>query len=399
KFAGEKELLHNSLKQINKMSQEREELRNELVRTVTDLKNHVSGTLDFLLAMVESRDDRQRGHSRRVAEISLFVAEKMGLGEASRVDLQKAALLHDVGILLIPDNIMEKDRDNLYRKDWDNPSCKDWGNPSRKDWDNPSRKDWDNPSRKDWDNPSQKDQDNRSRYERDMLDLRFVRGADYLAKCPGFERTAEIIRHLNENSDGTGFPDRLKKRHIPLVSRILTGADILDQLWMGLWDGTNFDSSPEPLSEAHAGESLSSPGYPSKAHAGESLSSPGYPSKAHAGESLSSPGYPSKAHAGESFLKDILAGLEELAGTRLDPSVVNYLEQYVASVAGHARVTMREVALSRLEPGMVMGTSLFTRTGTKLLTPGTRLTSEIIAMMIRYNREYPVDDTVYIRVE
>jgi len=44
-----------------------------------------------------------------------------------------------------------------------------------------------------------------------------------------------------------------------------------------------------------------------------------------------------------------------------------------------------------------LGTALFTTTGTKLFSVDTLLTQESIDKIIQYHREYPVDETVYIK--
>ena len=294
RYNREKEVLHNSLKQINEMTREREYLKKDLRESRQALSNTVKGLFDFLSSMIDSRDDSRKGHTRRVGEIALFVADHIELDDVDKRDLKRAAMLHEVGMLMIPDHVLKKAPSAL------------------------------------------------SRYERDMVGLHFQKGATYLEKCPGFEKTADIIRHLNENADGTGGPNGLKKRYIPLLSRILTGADELDQLWMDLC---------------------------------------------------------SDSKSAEGVVEILLDALEEHAGARIDPAIVNYLEKYVVTVLGQHRVQLREVAVSQLKPGMVIGTGLFTRTGTKLLTPGTRLTEDIIDRMIRYNREYPVDETLFIKVE
>jgi hypothetical protein len=46
---------------------------------------------------------------------------------------------------------------------------------------------------------------------------------------------------------------------------------------------------------------------------------------------------------------------------------------------------------------MKLGTALFTHTGTKLFSVNTLLTTDAIDKIKKYNREYPVDETVYIR--
>jgi len=54
--------------------------------------------------------------------------------------------------------------------------------------------------------------------------------------------------------------------------------------------------------------------------------------------------------------------------------------------------------IHQLEPGMTLGTALFTNTGTKLFSANTLLTQDAIDKIKKYSREYPVDETVYIRV-
>ncbi|MEN8212571.1 MAG: hypothetical protein ABFR31_12700, partial [Thermodesulfobacteriota bacterium] len=59
---------------------------------------------------------------------------------------------------------------------------------------------------------------------------------------------------------------------------------------------------------------------------------------------------------------------------------------------------VRGVGVHQLEPGMTLGTALFTNTGTKLFSVNTLLTGDSIDNIKKYNREYPVDEIVYIRV-
>jgi polar amino acid transport system substrate-binding protein len=46
-----------------------------------------------------------------------------------------------------------------------------------------------------------------------------------IAEVPGLEAVARIVRHHHESYDGTGYPDGLAGRDIPLASRILSVAD------------------------------------------------------------------------------------------------------------------------------------------------------------------------------
>lgn len=291
-FSREKELLYNSLKQINMMSSERELLKKKLHRAKVELHENIRGINNFLCTMVESRNEYQKGHSSRVAQISEFVANKIGMkAQAVRI-LKSAAMLHEVGMLLIPTSILNKEPSEL------------------------------------------------SDYEKNMMLMHPANGAAYLKMCPGFEKVAGIIRYLNENSDGTGSPDGLKKRYIPLPSKVLAGADLLDQIWID------------------------------------------------------------NPHASVERLLEILEGY---AGSRLDPSIVSFLEKYLVTVLAHQvdhdHARLKEIAVFQLRPGMVIGSGIFTKTGTKLFSPGTTMSEETIALLERYTREYPVGETVFIKVD
>ncbi len=287
-FFEEKNILHNSLKQINIMTMERDKLRQYIHGLDINFKKNIKWIELFLTRMIESRNEANKGHSERVAEIAVFVSEGLELKKSDRKIVQKAALLHELGLLFIPDSVFFKDKRFL------------------------------------------------SDYERNMIDQAPVRGAALLEKCAGFKKIAEIIRHINENVDGSGFPDGLKRRYIPLLSRILAGADMLDDL----------------LNEQS-----------------------------------------------KISIDDILVKLEATAGERLDPNVINYLERYVVICLNKRNSKLREVGLYQLKPGMRTGAGLFTATGTKLFSAGTVLTEESIDMVVRYNRAYPVDETVIIKVK
>jgi hypothetical protein len=96
-------------------------------------------------------------------------------------------------------------------------------------------------------------------------------------------------------------------------------------------------------------------------------------------------------------LEKFLEKLEVFSGTKLDPSIVAWLEKYAVLHMGSDSYQVKGVGIHQLEPGMTLGTALFTNTGTKLFSVNTQLTTEAIDKIKKYNREYPVDETVYIR--
>ena len=64
--------------------------------------------IDALAQAVDARDAYTSGHSRRVARYSVMIAERMGLDKERVHDVRSMAMLHDVGKIGVPDNILNK---------------------------------------------------------------------------------------------------------------------------------------------------------------------------------------------------------------------------------------------------------------------------------------------------
>ncbi len=282
----EKSTLNNALKQISQMTKERKRLKKDIKETKKAFIKNIDGFCDILANLVKIRVEKNRGHSERVAHIVEFIGKKLKFSEKKLEDLRKAAMLHEVGLLFIPQTTLQKEKDQ------------------------------------------------QSDYEKDLFNHYAVKGADLLSNCTELKNSADIIRYLNEHSDGTGKPDGLKRKYIPLLSRILSGADVFDAL---------------------------------------------------------------KDDKDVSSLEKFLEKLESFSGTRLDPSIVAWLEKYAVLHMGTDAYKVRGIGVHELEPGMTLGTALFTHTGTKLFSVNTLLTQDAIDKIKKYDREYPVDETVYIR--
>jgi response regulator RpfG family c-di-GMP phosphodiesterase len=282
----ERDVLNNSLKQINLMTKERDKLKKEIKHADKELIENLEGFTKLLCSMIESRVEENRGHSYRVAEISLFVAEAMNLSKIEKGQLEKAAMLHEAGKLLISESILNKKEDELA--------------------------------------------DN----EKGFFQHYSEKGAKLLAMCSGFDKIADIVKYQNENVDGSGNPEGLRRKLIPLQSRILAGANLFDEL--------------------RCKEEISS-------------------------------------------LDDLFERLEDNVGSRLDPKVVNCLEKYAVTRLGTDFEKVKGIGIHQLTKGMRLGTALFTSSGTKLFSANTLLDNEDIEKIIKYNKEYPVDETIYIK--
>ena len=129
---------------------------------------------------LESQDPYLRGHACRVARHSAMIARGLGLSNEEVARVRAAAVVHDVGKLRIPQQILDK--------------------PCRL-----------------------------TDAEFDVIKRHPVDGAE-MASALGDPELTAIVRHHHERLDGTGYPDQLAGEMIPLGARIIAVADTFDAL-------------------------------------------------------------------------------------------------------------------------------------------------------------------------
>jgi response regulator RpfG family c-di-GMP phosphodiesterase len=134
-------------------------------------------------AALHERDADTRDHGDRVMRVALALGRAIGLDSQELGRLHAAALLHDVGKIGIPDEVLL------------NPGVLD---------------------------PAQR-AIMRSHPERGETILRAIPGDDAFL-------VAEAIRHHHEEFDGGGYPDNLGGEDIPVLSRIISIADNYDAM-------------------------------------------------------------------------------------------------------------------------------------------------------------------------
>jgi putative two-component system response regulator len=154
----------------------------DLVRANADLKQSYLETIDVAYGVMSQADDFLGDHSRRVAGYVTRTAALLALDTETSFDLRVAALLHDIGLVGMPESEIRR----LLRVE--SPShtadAPYWGHP--------------------------------------ILQMQV------LAESARFERTAAIIAHHHEMLDGSGFPAGASGDAIPLGSRVLSVADRWD---------------------------------------------------------------------------------------------------------------------------------------------------------------------------
>jgi len=162
-----------------------------------------------------------------------------------------------------------------------------------------------------------------------------IAAKNIVSEVPRFKRVGEILYHIYENLDGSGFPDRLQSWQIPLESRILR--PILD-----------FDDMIRYFKFR-----------------------------------------PYQA------LEKIRAEVNRL----YDHRVVTLMEQYILAVLKlEGPTNERPVLLSELTDGMVLSRDIYTLKGLKILTAGSRLTEGIIQRIIQINTSDPILGNIYVKV-
>ncbi|GAW92656.1 HDIG domain-containing protein [Calderihabitans maritimus] len=156
--------------------------KEDLERTNLALEKTYLGTIKALVSAVDAKDHYTKGHSVRVAQISLLLAESLLVDDKTRFEIQQAALLHDVGKIGIDDVILKKP-----------------GRLSPEEW--------------------------------EIMKKHPVIGATILEEAETLSKDLiNMIRSHHERFDGNGYPDGLMKDQIPLGARIIAVADAYDAM-------------------------------------------------------------------------------------------------------------------------------------------------------------------------
>ena len=134
-----------------------------------------------LLTMMQAADTTLEQHVKRTQALSLKLADKLNLSFLDKSQLQLICILHDIGKLFIPSEIVQK--------------------------------------------PGPLTQQ-----EMDTMRQHAQKGADFLSKMPSFENVALYVKYHHERYDGQGYPEGISGAVIPLLSRIVSLVDAYDAM-------------------------------------------------------------------------------------------------------------------------------------------------------------------------
>lgn len=145
------------------------------------LRQSLEQSVQAIASTVEARDPYTAGHQRRVAELATAIAREMGLGEEQVSSIHLAAIIHDLGKIHIPAEILAKPR-------------------------------------------------KLTELEYKMIQLHPQAGYDIIKNIVFPWPIAEIILQHHEKLDGSGYPQGLSGNAILLEARILSVADVVEAM-------------------------------------------------------------------------------------------------------------------------------------------------------------------------
>jgi PAS domain S-box-containing protein len=167
--------LENELRKLNL------ELEDRVRARTWELADAYDTTLEGWARTLELRDKETEGHSRRVTDTTLKIAIAMGIQDDYLEQIRRGAILHDIGKMGIPDEILHK------------PGALN-------------------------------DQ------EREIMQTHPKIAYDLLSPIPFLKQALEIPYSHHEKWDGSGYPLGLKEHAIPMSARIFAIADVWDAL-------------------------------------------------------------------------------------------------------------------------------------------------------------------------
>ena len=164
---------------------ERESYRLQLEKTVArqtgKLRRTFLNSIDSMVRLLEARDPYTSGHSLRVCELTVRLAEKLEFGEKARLSLSLAAKLHDIGKVGLPEHILNKP-DPLTEEEFT------------------------------------------------LVRKHPVIGERILAPIIRSRTVRAAIRGHHERFDGKGYPDKLSGHDIPILARLIALVDSFDAM-------------------------------------------------------------------------------------------------------------------------------------------------------------------------
>ena len=146
-----------------------------------DLEHSFDATLEAFGDLLDLKDSKSEGHSKRVTAYTIALARAMGIPRSKIQVIARGAFLHDIGKMAMPSEILAK-------------------------------------------------AGTLSQDEVAVMREHATRGFEILRKIPFLKDAAEIVHSHQEQFDGSGYPQGLLGNEIPIGARIFAVADSLDEM-------------------------------------------------------------------------------------------------------------------------------------------------------------------------
>ncbi len=183
-------ILYDQLDPAEQIQEHQNEDFKELQAKISSLANRIKvqtiGTITAFAKAIAAKDYYLARHAENVKVYVAEIAKKMEVSQALTEQLQVAAILHDLGKIVIPDEILHK-ASSLTDEEYK------------------------------------------------IIKRHPIASAEILTPVGLFSQEVVIIRHHHENFDGTGYPNALVGKNIPIGSRIIAVADSFDVMTSNYW--------------------------------------------------------------------------------------------------------------------------------------------------------------------
>jgi putative nucleotidyltransferase with HDIG domain len=156
-------------------------LGSELARERAKVEGLTVATLEALVCVVEARDKWFAGHSLRVAQLTASIAAELGRTDEEVESVRRAGLLHDIGMIVVPEGIMSKE-EQLTEEEFS------------------------------------------------QIKRHAIVGSEILAPLPQLGSVGAFVRSHHERWDGQGYPDGLVGEAIPWGARLIAAAEVYDAI-------------------------------------------------------------------------------------------------------------------------------------------------------------------------
>ncbi len=288
--------LQDARKQLQNQNEILEDKVQERTKEVTqlneELKQSMLNSVRILIGLIEGFDPSLGSHSKRVAILSREIGKALGVSSEELFQLEIASLLHDIGTLTIPERLKHSQTSKI------------------------------------------------SKEELALVRQHTMFTQSVLSPAKGLNEVGVLIRNHKENIDGSGFPDGLVGKDIPLGAKIIGAANAYDEI------RNSKDVNAQTMSQK---------------------------------------------------IKEELAiqNITKLAGTRYEENIIKALINVINEYHEKKKEVIR-ITIDELKPDQILAKNLYTNQGKLIMSKGTKLSAYIIQRMESFKVAKLVSDLVYV---